>query len=300
MPERLFDLADEVTAGGQTVFDKALLLERYLRQYPYTLEIDAPPSDVADVADYFLFNIREGYCDYYATAFVVMARSVGIPSRLSSGYVGGHYDHSYRGWVVQENNGHSWPEVYFPGWGWIIFEPTGSQRASDFREQSPVALNGLPDIAGPPQRVVRTRWQIGLASAAGLVLVGWIVSCVVRARRRRIRNLTTEVLWALVERGGARMGVPAPPGLTVHEYSELLDAELHRRAEGAGRWPGDWSALAEQTGGLVKRLAEVYIVMLYSGYRAPPPDEGDLRKLWGILRGPLRKFRWLRWVQGGG
>jgi len=298
VPERVHDLADEVTASGATAFDKALLLERYLRQYPYSLEIDAPPDEVVDVADYFLFNIREGYCDYYATAFVVMARSVGIPARLSSGYVGGYYDNRYGAWVVRENDGHSWPEVYFPGWGWITFEPTGSQRASDFREESPVTLNNLPQIAGPPQRVVRTRWQLGLASAAGLALTVWIARRVIKARRQRIRNLTTEVLWAWVERGGARIGVPAEPGLTVQEYAELLDAELQRRAAGAGRWPGDWSAWAEQTGGLVKRLAEVYTMMLYSGYRTPPPDEGDLRKLWGVLRRPLRRFGWLRRVQG--
>jgi len=300
VPQRVLDLAAEVTAEGKTAFDKALLLERYLRKYPYSLEIDRPPSDVEDVADYFLFDLREGYCDYYATAFVVMARSVGIPSRLSSGYVGGYYDYRFGAWVVRENNGHSWPEVYFPGWGWIVFEPTGSQRPSDFREDSPVSLAALPDPAGPPASVVRARWRLSLLSAAGAVVIGWGAYRLVKARKRRIRSVTLEVLWSWVERGGTQIGVPARPALTVQEYASQLDAELRRRAEAAGRWPGQWAVWAEETGGLVKRLAEVYTVVLYSGYRITPPDDSELRQLWGVLRKPLRRFRWLRWVQGMG
>jgi hypothetical protein len=79
------------------------------------------------VADYFLFDLKRGYCDYYATAMVVLARASGLPSRFVSGYASGSYDAPNAQYVVRELNAHSWVEVYFPEIGWIEFEPTASQ-----------------------------------------------------------------------------------------------------------------------------------------------------------------------------
>jgi hypothetical protein len=126
VPSRVRNLAEQITQGQLNQYDKAKAIETYLRtNYPYDLEVPAPPSD-HDVADYFLFDLKRGYCDYYATTMVVMARAVGIPARFVSGYSPGSYDAPNAEYVVRELNAHSWVEVYFTGIGWVEFEPTGS------------------------------------------------------------------------------------------------------------------------------------------------------------------------------
>ena len=126
LPERVSKLANQITAGKFNSYDKAKAIETYLRtNYPYDLEVPAPPED-QDVADYFLFDLKKGYCDYYATAMVVLARASGIPARFVSGYSPGTYDAPNAQYIIRELNAHSWVEVYFADIGWIEFEPTGS------------------------------------------------------------------------------------------------------------------------------------------------------------------------------
>ena len=126
LPQRVQRLANQITAGKTNSYDKAKAIESYLRtNYPYDLNVPAPPPD-QDVADYFLFDLKKGYCDYYATAMVVLARASGIPARFVSGYSPGMYDAPNAQYVIRELNAHSWPEVYFAEIGWVEFEPTGS------------------------------------------------------------------------------------------------------------------------------------------------------------------------------
>jgi len=124
IPERVHQLALQITSSAQTPYDKAEALEAFLRSMPYTLDLPPPPSD-RDAVDYFLFTARTGYCDYFASAMAVMARSIGLPARVVSGYATGERqeDGSY---LVRDANSHSWTEVYFPPYGWIPFEPSGS------------------------------------------------------------------------------------------------------------------------------------------------------------------------------
>ena len=126
LPDRVQSLARQITAGKTNPYDKAKAIESYLRtNYPYDLNVPAPPPD-QDVADYFLFDLKKGYCDYYATAMVVLARASGVPARFVSGYSPGTYDAPHAQYVIRELNAHSWPEVYFAEIGWVEFEPTGS------------------------------------------------------------------------------------------------------------------------------------------------------------------------------
>jgi transglutaminase-like putative cysteine protease len=128
---RVRQLAESLTRNESNEYDKAKAIESYLRKtYPYDLNIPAPPED-QDVADYFLFDLRRGYCDYYATAMVVLARASGVPARFVSGYASGAYDAPNAQYVVRELNAHSWVEIYFPEIGWIEFEPTASQPEID-------------------------------------------------------------------------------------------------------------------------------------------------------------------------
>src|SRR5262249_45384186 len=76
----------------------------------------------------FLFDTKTGYCDYFASSMVVMLRTLGIPARLAAGYATGDYNQERGVWEVRESSSHSWPEVFFPRYGWIEFEPTPSQE----------------------------------------------------------------------------------------------------------------------------------------------------------------------------
>jgi transglutaminase-like putative cysteine protease len=118
--------AAALTADLTTVYDKVRAIETYLRGIPYNDEIEVPPAD-RDPIEYFLYDIREGYCDYYATAMAVMVRSLGIPARVVSGYAEGSYDPEMGYFTVTERDAHTWVEVYFPGYGWIEFEPTAGE-----------------------------------------------------------------------------------------------------------------------------------------------------------------------------
>ena len=146
LPERVRQLSKQLTQGKTNAYDKAKAIEAYLRTYPYDLNIPAPPEGL-DVADYFLFDLKKGYCDYYATSMVVLARASGLPARFVSGYSPGSYDAPNAQYVVRELNAHSWAEIYFPEIGWIEFEPTASQPEIDrsTMEEETVIAEGSPD-----------------------------------------------------------------------------------------------------------------------------------------------------------
>ncbi len=112
-------------AGAQNEYDAAVAIEAYLRSNVFTYTLDperATPG--ADPLDYFLFNSHQGYCEFFATAMGDMLRSLGIPTRLVSGFGPGTYDAGVNGFIVRSEDAHNWVEAYFPNYGWIQFEPT--------------------------------------------------------------------------------------------------------------------------------------------------------------------------------
>jgi len=124
IPGRVQNLAVQLTTSSNNPYDKAVAVETYLRSLPYSLNVPDPPPN-QDGVDYFLFVSKTGYCDYFASAMAVMLRSVGIPARVVSGYATGQRqpDGSY---LVKDSDSHTWVEAYFPPYGWIPFEPSGS------------------------------------------------------------------------------------------------------------------------------------------------------------------------------
>lgn len=120
---KIADLAIEVTASSKNRYDKALAVESYLQtNYGYTLEQKAggkePLSD-------FLFNVKEGHCEYFATAMAIMLRTQGIATRIVNGFHGGEYNDTSGMTVVRQRHAHAWVEVYFPGEdAWVTFDPT--------------------------------------------------------------------------------------------------------------------------------------------------------------------------------
>ncbi len=125
LPQRVRDLAERITVDAETPLDKAVTVQEFLRgdRFVYSQSIDPPPPGV-DGVDHFLFETQTGYSDYYASAMAVMLRSVGVPTRLAAGYAPGQYYSDTGMHVVRDLDSHGWVQVYFPGYGWIDFEPT--------------------------------------------------------------------------------------------------------------------------------------------------------------------------------
>lgn len=129
VPDRVLSLARDLTGTELSSYDQAVALETYLRAIPYSLNVTPPPFGV-DVVDYFLFSLKSGYCDYYASAMAIMARSVGIPARIVVGYRRGDYNPENGEYIVRKKHAHTWVELYFPEIGWVEFEPTGGPIAN--------------------------------------------------------------------------------------------------------------------------------------------------------------------------
>ena len=120
-------LADRIGEGNNTPYDKASAITDYLRaNMQYTTSLPPVPGD-RDPILWFLFDYKKGFCNYYASAEVLLLRSVGIPARLAVGFAQGEYKDDI--YTVRKRDSHAWPEVYFPGIGWVEFEPTVNQDA---------------------------------------------------------------------------------------------------------------------------------------------------------------------------
>ena len=120
---RISKLAEEITAKAPSNYDKAVAVEQYLStHFRYTLEL--PSSVPLDPLANFLFERKRGHCEYFASSMAVMLRSLLIPSRIVTGFRGGEFNDLTGQFVVRASDAHSWVEAYFPGSGWISFDPT--------------------------------------------------------------------------------------------------------------------------------------------------------------------------------
>ena len=132
-PERISSLAQEVTAGARTDYQRARMLQDYFRNPAnFSYDLNVARGHNVSTAEEFLFSVRSGYCEQFASVFAAMARSLGIPTRVAVGYTWGSWDPARQEYVVRGHHAHAWPEVYFAGVGWIVFEPTpGRSRPHD-------------------------------------------------------------------------------------------------------------------------------------------------------------------------
>jgi hypothetical protein len=136
--QRTADLAQQLAKGKTSTYDLAAGIEQYLRtNYLYQERVNLPPFD-RDVTDYFLFQSKQGYCEYFSTAMLTLLRLDGIPAREVVGYLPGAKADDGR-LVSSENQAHAWVEVWFPQYGWITFDPTPRP--------------GVPPIVRGPQNV---------------------------------------------------------------------------------------------------------------------------------------------------
>jgi transglutaminase-like putative cysteine protease len=197
LPNRVRELAQQVTASGTNMYDKVKLLERYLSAtFPYTNTPDLSKGRSRDFVDRFLFEVKEGYCDYYSTAMAVMARSLGIPARWVKGYTPGAnamaedmlsfpeelLDPDGAGeYTVRNSDAHSWVEIYFPGYGWIPFEPTAGFALPIFAPEVEISTELLPATSGETSSEAADEsvmpraigWGAGAIAAAILLAFLW-------------------------------------------------------------------------------------------------------------------------------
>jgi transglutaminase-like putative cysteine protease len=291
LPSRVLDLAREVRGDAATPFEQALRLEAFLRTYTYTLDLPAPPAE-QDVADYFLFDLQQGYCDYYATAMAVMARAVGLPARLATGFVQGTLDPETGSYLVTEAEAHSWVEIYFEGIGWVEFEPTAG-RPSLVRPAAP-ANDVLPPP--PPIPAQSMRRPVGIARWV------WIAGCALAAlaagailwRRPRIHTPEELVMdrFRRLLQWGARLDHPLVDGQTPNEYATNLAQSLTTRAEGSrlGRVRAQANAFRPE----VRTLGEAFTQARYAPHPTAVHQGARIRQLWDRLR----RWLWLLWLGG--
>jgi protein-glutamine gamma-glutamyltransferase len=129
LDQRVRDLARRITAQAATPYDKAAAIESYLlSNYRYTLNLTGRPGE--DALARFLFVTRAGHCEYFATAMTILLRTLDIPARYVNGFLPGEYNDVGNDYVVRASDAHSWVEVYFPGYGWLTFDPTPAGAAS--------------------------------------------------------------------------------------------------------------------------------------------------------------------------
>jgi len=292
LPARVRDLALDLTATEPTPYDRARAIEHYLRTFTYTLDLPAPPPG-QDVADYFLFELQRGYCDYFATAMVVLARAAGVPARLVVGYASGTYDPTQAHYVVTEADAHSWVEVYFPGYGWIEFEPTSGRPPIERPEEvTPPEAASLPPLAPAPTpgpRAGSGTWLAWLVVPAALALggLGWWLADGWWLRSRP-PEAAVAVLYGRLYRHGERLALPVETGNTPYEFAARLTVRIAEAVRGKRRE----SFLTSITQG-VQWLTDLYVRGLYSPHR---PDEVEKRqaiRTWARLR----RWLWRVWVE---
>jgi transglutaminase-like putative cysteine protease len=299
-------LAQEVAAGATDPYHQAKALATFLRTNPafaYDTSVTPPSDPTQDLVDYFLFQSRRGFCTYYASTMVMMARSLGIPARLAVGYAPGVRveDGIYE---VTARNAHAWAELYFPGYGWQVFEatksidPKFSRRTGDPAGARPIPSGRGVDFQGPfqpgidsPTKLQPTAsfvpipggFQAGQNSTTDEARAnnGWIflalagVAVLIGAWRwfsvrRRFRFMSPgDRGWARLNLAAQRAGIGRRPAETFYEYAGWLEAELPSRA------------------GEIRTIAEGKVWSAYSGRSMSQRTIEAIERAWDKLRLPL-------------
>jgi hypothetical protein len=288
IPERVLVLARDLTAVPVTPYDRAKAIETYLRStYPYTLDVPIPPVG-RDLVDYFLFDLKKGYCDYFATAMVVLARAAGLPSRIVIGYANGAYDPVSAKYYITQADAHAWAEVYFSGIGWVEFEPTPNQPGITR------PLVGMPP--GPSETPTGLKGSIALLLSLPGTLPGWgtlvvlmltlvmLIAVLQLGEHWLLTRISTTRAIQWIYRGIYRLGrnptSPPPAGETANEFACALKARLKRLSQQSYLGQPFLPAPDE-----LDLLTQLYLRVMYSTHT---PQKSELRQA-------LRAWRGLRW-----
>jgi transglutaminase-like putative cysteine protease len=261
--ERVVAAAKRVTRSATTDYDRIRALEAWMGgRTEYSLDAPLSPGGV-DVVDHFLFTSKQGWCEQVASSLVVMARAIGIPARLVTGYVPGDYDRVTGRFVVKAKHAHAWAEVWFPEVGWVPFDPTADVPLAGVDASGRTLSAWLADHA-----VVLALGLAAVAAVAGPGLLLW------RRWRGRIRAFLS-ARWP----GRRRRAVA---------WVAAADARLADLGSRAG-WPRSAhetaSAFARSLGLHLgdDRLAGVGRVIDDAQYAPNPPSEAERAEVDGVL-----------------
>lgn len=299
LPARVTDLAEELTAGATTAYDKVLAIQEYLRKLPYDPKIKLPSTGNYDAVDWFLFT-QKGYCDYFGTVLAVMLRSVGVPARLATGYLTGFYDYGLSRYEVSENDGHAWTEVYFPEYGWIEFEPTPARAA--FSRPPGSLLTNEPFIL--PPMTVQTKESTWLDSLrvrfdlSALRFVPLIVAVVLAAvllwslwpllERRLATSAFIVKIYGRMCRYAAWAGLARPLAATPYEYARVLAEPVSKAAPGPLQWRHRPPPAGET--GPAEHIAAISSAFVQTRYSQHAPDAETRQRVvasWQAVKGHI-------------
>ncbi|HWO25432.1 MAG TPA: DUF3488 and transglutaminase-like domain-containing protein [Kofleriaceae bacterium] len=249
-------LAAQITAGATNPYDRAVAIQRWLgANLKYTLELADPGRQEA--VDFFLFDRKLGHCEYFASAFAILARAVGIPTRQVNGFLGGEWN-EYQGYVaVRAGDAHSWAEVYFPGVGdrgtWVTFDPTPPSE----RNRLDRGGTGFAARLGRMLDTLRFQWakwviEYDLSSQLALFKE---VGGALRSGAAAVKRAATAAWDAAVARWW--LAIPLAGGIAIF----VLRRRRHRRRAGGGQAGAARpvrvrSALAESYDRAAKALAK--------------------------------------------
>ncbi|GIP35895.1 transglutaminase domain-containing protein [Paenibacillus sp. J2TS4] len=236
--DRVRTMAAEITKDAETPYDQVKAIEQYLQtNFKYTNNPNSNGSDQMDFVDRFLFEVQEGYCDYFSTAMAVMTRSIGMPTRWVKGFAPGSLANdgltelfSYEEadpdgagtYTIRNSDAHSWVEVYFEGFGWIPFEPTSGFALPSFQQPAeniqPPELDLTPEQTPEEQEELKVEEETGqrsniiTISVLGIILLLAIAGIgMTRWGRDRVRLIVSKEIPA----SGMRQQVVA-------EYNRLI------------------------------------------------------------------------------
>lgn len=311
-------LAREVTQDSLTPFDKALALQNWFRTYfTYDLNV-AQGHSIARTEDFL--DVRRGYCEQFASTFAMMARVLGIPSRVAVGFTPGELQQGgvgSRTYIVRGRNYHSWPEVLIPGAGWVAMEPTpsrGSPTAENYTgvppqqdEEIPVPIN--PDISSdtgelPPELLpepIVPEAQEGsgssfpilsialwaLAIASGIALAVFAAGILWQAYQNRKLSATAigriTLAWRKVQAECASVGIRRSPSTTAHEFA----AQVAQSSMTAATVPPN-----------LPELADIVAQASYAPYDITPAQAAEAERISMETRYRIRvrKPLWRRWL----
>jgi transglutaminase-like putative cysteine protease len=282
VPERVLALARDLTASEPTPYDRAIAIQDYLREFPYTLDVQGPPAS-RDVADYFLFDLKQGYCDYYATTMIVLARAAGLPARMVVGYASGLYEAEQAQYLVTENYAHSWVEIYFAEIGWVEFEPTASQPAILYAQEgeaiAPVAAPQAEESFGTQFTLFFQRLNLWFAA---LVLVAFLFAWAAWDSMRLAHLHPSRAIQLLYTRL-RRLARPVSGTLSINQTAHQYASHLTARLSGLMDRPrfGTWLSPSSDE---VHHLTELYARSLFAPSPLTRADVTSAVSTWSRLR----------------
>ncbi|MFK4291230.1 transglutaminase-like putative cysteine protease [Bacillus sp. RC240] len=270
LPQRVKDLAVNLTNDKDNRYDKVLAIENYFTDNSFVYETMNVlyPAKNQDYVDQFLFDTKSGYCNNFSTSMIVLLRSAGIPARWVKGFTEGTLENTLAStegenvYTIANNNAHSWVEVYFPGYGWIPFEPTkgftnpynftnntpaptlqnseetNSQNAQIHQRNNEAKLKSLIEDTeeAPTKKITNSKkgfswWYVFLSmipiSIIGYILfttrMKWITFFIILFYKYRNDDAVYLKAYGALLKQFARIGIPRGESQTFREYALHID-----------------------------------------------------------------------------